>query len=403
MKKLILSILFFPLLSFANGVDFSIDSMPLSKAITLFYGQVLYQPFMISPDVITDPSLVTFHVTPNLDAKKFFVSYLNNMGYGVKVKDKADYIYKLKTVQPVVPKFTFVYTPKYRSVSYLQGVLSGVVSGSFGHSSGGTSYAGGASSNSTSLSSSFNSASDELVFFGSSEDIRRIKQVLPDIDTQSSEVYVGGYVYEVQTTKQEGSGLQLAAQLLSQKLSLQIGGSSSTGSDNFIKFTSGNLSALVNLFNQDSRFTEVSSPSLRVISGDSASFSVGEDVPVIGNVTYSGDRPVQSVTYRSSGVIFNVLPVVHQDNIDLSMSQELSNFARTDTGVDNSPTLTKRSITTSVSMQDGDVIMIGGLADNKQEGADTGLTFMPHWFHTSSKDNTKTDIVIILQAKKVSR
>lgn len=173
--------------------------------------------------------------------------------------------------------------------------------------------------------------------------------------------------------------------------------------DNFIKFSSGHLSALVELFNTDSRFTVVSSPSLRARSGTSASFSVGEDVPVLGNVSYSGDKSVQSVEYRSSGVIFNVMPEVRQDVIDLSISQELSNFAKTHTGVNNSPTLIKRNIQTSVSVNDGDIILIGGLADNKDTDANTGLSFMPSWFSSSSKENTKTDIVIILQAKKVKR
>ncbi|URU66956.1 hypothetical protein NBY25_25165 (plasmid) [Escherichia coli] len=101
----------------------------------------------------------------------------------------------------------------------------------------------------------------------------------------------------------------------------------------FIKFSSGNLNALVQLFNTDSRFTVVSSPSLRARSGASASFSVGEDVPVLSNVSYSGDNPVQSVEYRSSGVIFDVMPEVRQDSIESDYQSGAIDFARTDTGV----------------------------------------------------------------------
>ncbi|MDD8511337.1 type II secretion system protein GspD, partial [Escherichia coli] len=138
-------------------------------------------------------------------------------------------------------------------------------------------------------------------------------------------------------------------------------------------------------------------------SGFQASFSVGEDVPVLGNVSYEGDKAVQSVEYRSSGVIFNVLPYVRSDVIDLNISQELSNFAKTDTGVNNSPTLIKRSISTAVSVKDGDIILIGGLAENKTNDTDTGLTFMPSWFSTKSSEKYKTDIVVVLQARKVAR
>ncbi|MBD2805253.1 type II secretion system protein GspD [Xenorhabdus sp. ZM] len=406
MKKIIfmITLLFLPF-TFAKGVNFSLDGVTVPKSVNFIYSQVLKQPFMISPEVIADTRVVSFHITPDLDEKAFFVRYLNNMGIGVANKSGVDYIYKLKVVEPVIPQYTFVYKPKYRSVGYLTSILSNVVQGRFGYGGAKSTYVGGTTAPShSSGANALNSSGDMLVFYGTKADISRIEQVLPSIDTISDEVYVGGYVYQVQTTERNGSGLALAAKLLSQRFSIQIGGNGSgVGMDNFIKFSSGNINALVELFNTDSRFTVVSSPSLRARSGTSASFSVGEDVPVLGNVSFSGDRPIQSVEYRSSGVIFNVMPEVRQNVIDLSISQELSNFAKTHTGVDNSPTLIKRNIQTSVSVNDGDIILIGGLADNKDTDASTGLSFMPSWFSSSSKENTKTDIVIILQAKKVKR
>ncbi|CDH02056.1 type II secretion system protein GspD [Xenorhabdus bovienii] len=400
----IISLFFIPYFAFAKGVNFSLDGVTIPKSVNFIYGQVFKKPFMISPEVITDTRLVSFHITPDLDEKAFFVRYLNNMGIGVTNKSGVDYIYKLKIVEPVIPQHTFVYKPKYRSVGYLTSVLSSVVQGRFGHGGSMSAYVGGSkASNNSSGANSFSSSGDMLVFYGTKADISRIEQVLPSIDTMSDEVYVGGYVYQVQTTERNGSGLALAAKLLSQRFSIQIGGATAGSMDNFIKFSSGNLSALVEMFNTDSRFTVVSSPSLRARSGTSTSFSVGEDVPVLSNVSYSGDKPVQSVEYRSSGVIFNVMPEVRQGVIDLSISQELSNFAKTHTGVNNSPTLIKRNIQTSVSVNDGDIILIGGLADNKDTSANTGLSFMPSWFSTRSNEKTKTDIVIILQAKKVKR
>ncbi|WP_340610853.1 type II secretion system protein GspD [Xenorhabdus bharatensis] len=402
---LMLALFFLPYGAFAKGVTFSLDGVTIPKSVNFIYSQVFKKPFMISPEVITDSRLVSFHITPDLDAKAFFVRYLHNMGIGVATKSGVDYIYRLKVVEPVTPQYTFVYQPKYRSVGYLTSVLSSVVQGRFGQGGTKSAYVGGTTApDPVSGRHALNSAGDILVFYGTKADIARIEQVLPAIDTVSEEVYVGGYVYQVQTTERNGSGLALAAKLLSQRFSIQIGGSGAgIGMDNFIKFSAGNINALVELFNTDSRFTVVSSPSLRARSGTSASFSVGEDVPVLGNVSFSGDRPIQSVEYRSSGVIFNVMPEVRQNVIDLTISQELSNFAKTHTGVDNSPTLIKRNIQTSVSVSDGDIILIGGLADNKDTDANTGLSFMPSWFASSSKEQTKTDIVIILQAKKVKR
>src|SRR5690606_22060474 len=119
---------------------------------------------------------------------------------------------------------------------------------------------------------------------------------------------------------------------------------------------------IANVLSNDSRFKVVSSPSIRMTSGVSGTFSVGQDVPVLGSVSYDGNgNAVQSVEYRSSGVIFKVLPNVYERKVVLDINQELSNFVRTETGVDGSPTLTKRELNTSVSVADNEVIVLGGL------------------------------------------
>lgn len=83
------------------------------------------------------------------------------------------------------------------------------------------------------------------------------------------------------------------------------------------------------------------------------------------------------------------------------MNQQLSNFAKTETGVNNSPTLIKREIATNVNLQDGDIIILGGLAENKDSKANTGFSFLPDVFKSKSDEKTKTDIMIALQVKKV--
>ena len=47
-------------------------------------------------------------------------------------------------------------------------------------------------------------------------------------------------------------------------------------------------------------------------------FSVGQDVPLLGSVSYAyNGQAVQSVEYRSSGVIFNILPTGSEGGIAL--------------------------------------------------------------------------------------
>ncbi|QBY43355.1 hypothetical protein ArsFIN_48380 (plasmid) [Arsenophonus nasoniae] len=57
-----------------------------------------------------------------------------------------------------------------------------------------------------------------------------------------------------------------------------------------------------------------------------------------------------------------------------------------------------------MSVADGDIILLGGLAENKVTEVDTGFSFLPKgWFTGASAENNKTDILVILQVKKVQR
>ncbi|WP_263062800.1 hypothetical protein [Dickeya dadantii] len=136
-RNLLFLMIFMAASVLARGVDFQLDGVTLPKSVTLVYSQVFQRSFMLAPDVIADNRLISFHITENLDAHEFFTRYLNNMGIGVSSKNGVDYIYKLPvTDKPAIPKKSYVYQPRYRSVAYLVSVLTNIVpDGKFGSDS----------------------------------------------------------------------------------------------------------------------------------------------------------------------------------------------------------------------------------------------------------------------------
>ncbi|WP_032116492.1 type II secretion system protein GspD [Candidatus Arsenophonus nilaparvatae] len=388
----------------AKGVMMELDNVPLPQALNVLYRQVFERPFMLSPELINDPRKVTFRITPEIDERAFIKRYLNNLQIAIHERNGIDYLVFFTPKTPTVIRETYVYQPRYRSVSYLSDLLRSQFDGNFNSSRSGISVGQIAPEKAVAGTASdfLNRTGDVLVYYGTKADIARLKILLPKIDTVTDEVVVSAYVFEVQTAERNGSGLALAAKLVSGKFNVGIG--KEAGFDNFVRFNLGSLDALYELFRTDSRFHVVSSPRLRVKNGAQASFSVGSDVPVLGKVSYADNKPVQSIEYRSSGVILNVRPQIRQQGVDLTIDQQLSNFAKTETGVNNSPTLIKRQVNTQVSVADGDIILLGGLAENKVTEADTGFSFLPKgWFTSASTENNKTDILVILQVKKVQR
>lgn len=385
------------------GVVLQMDNAPLPQVISLVWQNVFYRPFQLSPELAGDSRLVSFYMNEKLEPRAFFISYLKRMNIGVTTsRDGVDYIYIIKPQEKKIPLSVFTYRPKYRSVSYLSSVLQGALTGgSFSNHIQTVDFVSQAKSNGdTGSGNSYGSSvdSDVLVYTGTAADIARIKSILPKVDLPQEQVSVSGFILEVQDNNRNSSGLQIIADLFKSRLGISVGARLDGG--NSLTVNIGGLSAFYSLIKEDSRFQVLSNLSLTVLSGRDSRFSVGEDVPVLGAVSYDNNQSVQSVEYRNSGAIFVVRPYIYQDVITLDIEQQLSNFVNTTTGVNSSPTLIKREIKTNVVARDGDVIILGGLASSKVSKVKSGFSFFPGF--TGSSDGTeKTDIIVVLQVKKV--
>ncbi|HAX3268054.1 TPA: type II and III secretion system [Escherichia coli] len=392
----------------ASSPAFIVDRLPLNAAIQLAQEDVFGRQYVLPPELASDTRPVTLDLSLAGDQKtqrEEYVRWLRQMNIAVDTRNGVDHYRSFKPVAAPEKMVSWVYTPLHRSPSYLATVLSGTTGRSSQASSESTSGTSSVSSGTLSGSVSSSSGSflsgegDSLVFRGTRSELARLTELVPLIDVPAQGVVVTGYIYEVQTGRSEGSGLALAAKLLSGRFGVSVGSSSSMG--NYISFSSGTLNAMYELFSTDNRFKVVSAPQLRMDSGKEATFSVGEQVPVLGSVSYEDGKAVQSVTYRDSGVIFKVKPVITSSRISLNVNQQLSNFVKTDTGVNDSPTLLKREVDTSLTLKDGDIVLLGGLAENKDSQASTGLSFLPKSWSQKSDEKSRTDMVILLQVKKV--
>ena len=198
--------------------------------------------------------------------------------------------------------------------------------------------------------------------------------MLADLDIPSGEIVLKAAVYEVGTVQGDGGAVQVVAGLLKGHINGSIG--SVISGANAIGYVNGGLDVVLSLLDKDSRFKTVSRPMVRVRSGAQARFSVGQDVPVLGQaVLDKNGNPVQSIDYRQSGVILTVTPEVRESVIDLDNFEELSSFIATSTGVNNSPTLLKRSVNSKLSIKAGEVVIFAGLNEQKRSTQSRFLGF----------------------------
>jgi type II secretory pathway component GspD/PulD (secretin) len=248
------------------------------------------------------------------------------------------------------------------------------------------------------------SADDELVFSGSASELRDLERLLPELDRAAGEVVVRGWVYEVTTDSEQNSAFSIAANILTGiggKLSASNGPTDADATA--LRFTSNYLSFAISAMNADTRFKQVSDPHVRVLSGESVRLNVGSQVPTLGSISYQGasGTPVQSVEYQDAGLIFDVQPTVMADAIQVQLQEQMSSFVATTNGVNNSPTKNTRQMQTTVSMKDGEVIVLGGLKQDTDSSSVNSPGWLPKFFDGHGASKQHTDVLLVLQVERV--
>lgn len=214
------------------------------------------------------------------------------------------------------------------------------------------------------------SSSDVLVYLGLPSEVAVLRQVLPLIDVPVKDVIVRATIYEVGDSETVESAVNAVGTVLAGRLSVDLG-VTTTGAVG--RLSVGGLDAVVSLLDKDSRFRLVSRPVVRVSSGQKSHFAVGAETPVAGGSVASQGAITNNVVYRPSGVILSVTPVVRREGVTLDVSQTVSDFVRTESGLNYTPTLNKRELTSSFSAKSGEVIVLAGLSSDRQSGSEQSM------------------------------
>lgn len=402
--KLLIALLLFLLPSVCFSVDYSIrlDQVRVADLVRLVYGDILHRSFLLDSDLINSSDVVTLNWDKidkgNLES--LVLAMLLKRGFSNHIQGDVLVIQKRDSSQDDL----LIYEPRYRSAKYLSDILSkvaDVVPLGFRGFSANNDFASAIEKQNNSKGSVSTvidrSAPDQIAYECAPSKCVRLKKLLLDLDTPEAQVVLRAAVFEVGITRGEGSAVQLAAGLLGGKLSAKIG-STLSGADH-LRFIVGGLDFVLSILDQDSRFKVVSRPMLRVRTGQQAKFSVGQQVPVLGSVSQDKNgNPLQSVEYRQSGTIFTVQPDIRRDVVDLDITQELSSFVNTTTGVNNSPTLLQRMASSKISIKPGEVIVFAGLEENRADQAESSF----FGFKTGEKSsNTSSEVLLFIEASSI--
>jgi len=179
-------------------------------------------------------------------------------------------------------------------------------------------------------------------------------------------------------------------------------------------FSSGSkdIQAVLNASAKNNNVNVISSPSLMVLNNQEATIKVGDSVPIRSSVstpvTSSGvnNNPIQtsSIQMVDTGVNLSVRPRVNAGGLVLmDILQSVNQAIKTTTSETiDSPTIQKREIESSVAVQSGETIVLGGLIKENNDYLRDGVPLLHEipligpLFGGTTRNKDKTELVVLL-------
>jgi general secretion pathway protein D len=170
-----------------------------------------------------------------------------------------------------------------------------------------------------------------------------------------------------------------------------------------------NLGLLVRALSTDAKANILSTPTLLTLDNEEARIMVGQNVPLItGQYATTGGtstvQPFTTVERRDVGLLLRVKPQITEGGtVRMVLYQEVSRVQETTRNDTSGPTLSKRSLESSVVVDDQQIVVLGGLiqdtfADNTEKIPYVGdVPAVGGLFRYENRTRQKTNLMIFIK------
>ncbi|MEM9496154.1 MAG: type II secretion system secretin GspD [Pseudomonadota bacterium] len=212
-------------------------------------------------------------------------------------------------------------------------------------------------------------ANNALIIRATNEQYEEILEIIERMDKVAPQVLVEASIVEVILTDDLSYGVQW---FLSEGDSTfafsnaEDGAVASTFPGASYTYLTTDFRVALNALASVTDVTVLSTPSVVAQNNQTASLQVGDEVPIVTQTSQAivdTNAPIVSnVQLRDTGVILEVKPRINSGNtVVLEISQEVSDVAETTTSGIDSPTIQQRRFSSTIAVEDGKTIALGGL------------------------------------------
>jgi general secretion pathway protein D len=181
-----------------------------------------------------------------------------------------------------------------------------------------------------------------------------------------------------------------------------------TGGIGGLAFRAGNaiFGAIINAVKSDSKSNILSTPSIMTLDNQEARILVGQEIPITTGEALSPnfDNQFRTVDRENVGITLEVLPQINAGgSIKLNLRQEVSSIAGPVSGRSSDLILNKREIETVITVDDGEIVGIGGLLDDNERRTIEKIPFLGdlpaigNLFKSKSRSRAKTNLMVFIR------
>ena len=163
---------------------------------------------------------------------------------------------------------------------------------------------------------------------------------------------------------------------------------------------------IINAVKTDTGSSLLSTPSILTLDNEDARIMVGQEVPVTTGEVLStnNDNPFRTIERQDVGIQLTVRPQINAGGgITLSIKQEVSSVNGTVSTSSDELVLNKREVETNVVVDDGAMVVLGGLLDQSDEARNERIPLLGDipglgaLFRSKSRSSAKTNLMVFLR------
>lgn len=256
---------------------------------------------------------------------------------------------------------------------------------------------------------------DKVMVNVSTESLKRVAIYLDSVDQPEKQVILEARVVEVVLSDLFKVGTELdfgnisvddtTSQILSSFFpSLSAGSNSATLSTTADK---GLIDGALEVLKEFTRVEILSRPKVLAKNGAEAKIEVVEEIPYVDATTTTtgtsdgvGSTTVQEVEFKEVGLKLTVTPYIKGDNsVELKIVQDASEQMDTFLEI---PVVDRRLVDTQLVVNDGELVIIGGLIKNETRDEESGIPILMdipllgYLFKSKSKVTQKRELLILI-------